>query len=137
MQAIIRQLCTALVYSSADFAAEIEKTRLENRRLNQQREDEAHSGQLDPRERETKIQAMRDAEMENAREQSEQLASPFQEVFSAIRQRFAEDATTLLESIQKNGYVRGKGAEKGRGLIELFDLLAIHDDGDLRSALVN
>ena len=42
-----------------------------------------------------------------------------------------------MESIQKNGYVRGKVAEKGRGLIELFDLLAIHDDGELRSALVN
>ncbi len=142
---------TALVYGAADIAAdsaaaslirersaaEIERTRLENRRLNQQLQDEARSRQLDQREREIKIQAMRDAEMENARKQLEQLASPFQEVFSAIRQRFAEDANALLESIQKNGYVRGKVAERGRGLIELFDLLAIHDDGELRNALVS
>ncbi len=142
---------TAMVYGSSDFAAddakaqllrertraEMERTRVENRRLNMRLEAEEARRRLDAREREIKIQAMRDAEMEHARTQLAQLASPFQEVFQSLRERFAADAQALLESIQKNGYVRGKVAEKGRGLIEFFDLMAIHDDDELRSALVS
>lgn len=41
-----------------------------------------------------------------------------------------------LKSIQKNGYVRGKVAEKGRGLLELSQLMAVHDDYELRDRLV-
>jgi hypothetical protein len=41
----------------------------------------------------------------------------------------------MLESIKKNGTVRGKVAERGRGLIELFDLLAVQNDYELRSHL--
>ncbi len=142
---------TALVYGQADIAEdqaqatlirertrqEIERTAIENRRLNERLRQEAWNGQMDQREREIKIQAMRDAEMEHARKQLEEITSPFAEVFSAIRSRFAADAISLKESIERNGYVRGKVAEKGRGLIELFNLLAIHDDDELRNALTS
>ena len=41
----------------------------------------------------------------------------------------------MLESIKKYGTVRGKVAERGRGLIELFDLLAVQDYYELRGRL--
>ena len=75
-------------------------------------------------------------EAAHARKQLTELASPFEEVFNTMRQQFAEDAADMLESVKKNGFVRGKVKERGRGLIEMYDLMAIHDDGDLRRKLV-
>jgi hypothetical protein len=78
---------------------------------------------------------MRQAEAEHARNQLQQIAAPFQEVFQALRSQIARDAKEMLDSIKKNGSVRGKVAERGRGLIELFDLMAVQNDHELRSRL--
>lgn len=142
---------TALVYGEADLAEdqlEAEEIRRRSKvkaeaddltvRIKQEKLQQlTRKGQLDRQERELKIEAMREAELENARQQLTNMVSPFMEVFNAMRERFAEDAKAIRDSIQKNGYVRGKVAEKGRGLIELFNLMAIHDDEQLRGALID
>lgn len=87
------------------------------------------------REREIKIEAMFQAEAEHAREQLQAIVSPFQEVFTAMRSQMAEDAKDILESIKKNGFVRGKVAERGRGLVDLFNLMCTHDDKELSEKL--
>ena len=51
-------------------------------------------------------------------------------------QKSANDAAEMLDSVRKNGFVRGKVAERGKGLLELFDLLAVQDDRELRARLV-
>jgi len=83
-----------------------------------------------------KLEAMRKAADEQARKRLQQMKDPFDEVFNALRGRVAEDCKKLLESVQKNGYVRGKVAEKGSGLLELYKLMAAHDDQELRDLLV-
>lgn len=91
---------------------------------------------MEEEEKAIQIAAMRQAEAEHARQRLQQMTSPFDEVFTTLRSRLAESAREMLESIQKNGFVRGKVAEKGRGLLELYQLMAAHDDYELRDQLV-
>jgi hypothetical protein len=109
-----------------------EKIRAEQEAVRHQTE----LNRLEEEEREVKITAMWKAEMEHAKSQLNEIASPFTEVFTALRNQFAEDAAKMLESIQKNGFVKGKVAEKGRGLIDLFELLAVQDDFELKNRLM-
>jgi hypothetical protein len=97
---------------------------------------EAWNIQAAQREREIKLEAMLQVEAEHAREQLTAVTSPFAEIFKALRSQMAEDAASILESVKKNGFVRGKVAERGRGMLELFDLMCTHDDMELRSKLV-
>jgi len=91
--------------------------------------------EMEKTEKELKIEAMMQAEAEHARQQLREIASPFQEVFSELRNRFAQDAEEMLAAIKKNGFVRGKTAERASGLVEMFDLLAVQDDFELRERL--
>jgi len=104
--------------------------------LQEQYNHQRRMNQLAQIEKENAIEAMRQAEAEHARQQLLQIASPFEEVFASLRRQLAEDAEEMLVSIRKNGFVRGKVAEKGRGLLEFFDLLAVHQDDELRNRLV-
>jgi hypothetical protein len=105
--------------------------------LAQEKFDHVHRmNRLEQQEKELKIEAMMQAEMEHAKAQLETIKSPFEEVFVNLRNQIAADCASMLDSIQKNKFVRGKIAEKARGLVELHDLLAIHDDAALREKLV-
>jgi hypothetical protein len=87
-------------------------------------------------EKRIQIDAMHQAEAEHARQRLQEMASPFEAVFTALRKRIAADARAMLESIRKNTYVRGKVAEKGQALLEFYKLMAVHDDYELRNLLV-
>lgn len=140
---------TALVYSQEDVAldearaAEIRDGIRLNRELSQIEVNAAHERarseawqiQASQTEREIKIEAMMQAEMEHARTKLNAIASPFEEIFTTMRNEMAEAAESVLEHVQKNGFVRGKVAEKGRGLIDLYDLMCTHDDRELRNRL--
>lgn len=147
---------TALVYGQEDIAADMARAegiihqiqveheaqreshqveRLQSDILQEQYQHQRQMNLLEENEREIRIEAMRQAEAEHARNQLQQIASPFQEVFQALRSQIAKDAKEMLDSIKKNGSVRGKVAERGRGLIELFDLMAVQNDYELRSRL--
>lgn len=120
---------TALVYGEQDVAAdhaEAEKIKLD-----------VKMQKIEQQEREMALDAMFTAEAEHAREQLSEIASPFAEVFKALRSQIAKDATEILASIEKNGFVRGKVAERGAGLLDLFDLLAVQNDKELRKQLVD
>lgn len=140
---------TALVYGDQDAA--LDQVRAEEIRAqaavkreqlslkqSAKAEKERHASmmhQLAETERRAKIDTMLEAEARHAREQLRTLASPFEEVFSSLRKQISEDAAEMLTSVRKNGFVRGKVAEKGRGLIEMFNLLAVHNDHELRGRL--
>lgn len=140
---------TAMVYGKADVArdeadaAAIREqidlnrklTQIEVSRAAEAARAEAWNIQAAQTERELKIEAMMQAELEHARAKLKTITSPFEEVFTALRNEFAEQAEAILANIKKNGFVRGKVAEKGRGLIEMFDLMCTHDDRELRYRL--
>jgi len=83
-----------------------------------------------------KLQAMHEAELAHAREQLAHAISPFQEMMEQFRARIFQDVAEIAASIRKNGHVRGKVAERARGLIESYRLLnAITGDVELEDAL--
>lgn len=148
---------TALVYAEADLAAdrlaadrrrrqnEIEREAaaaqkreayLQTHLLERQVQHENEMARLAEQEQRLKIEAMIQSEAEHARMQLEQMVSPFEELFVGMRRRMADDAVDLLSSIRRNGYVRGKIAEKGRKLLEIYQLMATHDDRELLDRLI-
>jgi len=83
-----------------------------------------------------KLDAMKQAELEHARQQLSEMTSPFAEVIEQFRARIHQDVTQIAASIHKNGHVRGKVAERARSLLDLYRLLgAATDDAQLESAL--
>lgn len=141
----------ALVYSPSDLEAdrliaeaarekadaERQAAYLQTTILQEQVDHQNRMQRLEQEEKELKIEAIIRAEAAHARDQLTEIASPFAEVFTSLRRQIASDAAEMLDSIQKNNFVRGKVAEKGRGLLELFDLLAAHDDRELRTRLLD
>lgn len=137
---------TALVYGEADVASdeaaaaniraqvsfEREKADLENQLLTEQVRKQAWDNQVEQTERETQIEAMRQAEYDHHRQQLQETVSPFVEVYRAAMSQFIDHAKDMLESIQKNKHVRGKVAERGRGLLDLYNLMVIPGMGDDR-----
>jgi hypothetical protein len=115
--------------------AQAEKQYLENQTEFEKVRHQGVMNQSEEMEKQIAIDAMREAELEHAKAQLKEIASPFAEVFSSLRRQMAEDAAEILASIQKNGFVRGKVAERGRGLVDLFNLLAVQDDFELRNQL--
>jgi hypothetical protein len=119
----------------AQMAAQKQEAYLQNSILQEQAHHQAILNQIEERAKESKIEAMMQAEAEHARQRLTEMTSPFEEVFSSLRNQLAQDAKEILESVKKNGFVRGKVAERGRGLLEMFDLLAVQNDFELRNKL--
>lgn len=119
----------------AQLNAQKQEAYLQNSILQEQAHHQAVLNQMDERAKEAKIEAMIAAEAEHARHRLTEMTSPFEEVFLSLRNQLAQDAKEILESVKKNGFVRGKVAERGRGLLEMFDLLAVQNDYELRNKL--
>lgn len=132
----------AMVMGAADIAAdqsraelireqlrvEKEHTHLENIQLQEQIRHEQTLHDLAETERRAKRELVLQAEMEHIRQQLAEQGSPFDRIVREARERAADSAAEILQSIKKNGFVRGKVAEKGTGLREYFQLMATHDD---------
>lgn len=58
-------------------------------------------------------------------------ASPVLELQKALRSRFALMASTMLDSVDKNGLVRGKVAKQIAGLKDFYSRMSVTDDKDL------
>ena len=148
---------TALIYGEQDIAAdqaraaairdqidlqrqvsraEALKADLENQALAESVRAEAWAIQERQRafemERETKLTAMRQAEYEHHRKQLAETISPFAEVYQAAVGQFIDHAKDILESVRKNNHVKGKVAERGRGLVDLYQLMVLPGMGDDR-----
>jgi hypothetical protein len=84
---------------------------------------------------EQQIAAMKAAEMAHARDQLNQIASPFAEVMNQMRSRIFEDVTSLKSTLDKHGFLPGRAAERAKGIRELYHLLACERDEDLEAGL--
>jgi hypothetical protein len=141
-----------MVYGEADAAAdharaevirqqlqvEREHSNLENAILQEQVRHDRYIHNLAEDERRARREEILKAEAEHIRRQLAEHGSPFDKIVRDARARAADSAAEILQSVKKNGFVRGKVAEKGAGLREYFQLMAVHDDKyllDLLSAL--
>lgn len=91
--------------------------------------------QLEETEKDVAINAMIKAEAEHIRTQFAETVSPIEEVFKQVRSQMAETCLAAADSVKKNGYVRGKVAEKLRGLVDFYNLISIEDDPKLLKKL--
>lgn len=131
---------TAILANDSDVQAELlaeDEARANREAIRATEREAARNELIRDQEAQAKLAAMQQAELERAREQIAAMGSPFDEVVNISRRRMAESATTMLESIQKNGFVRGKIASQAAGLIEFFDLMSVVGDDNLRNKLVS
>lgn len=83
-----------------------------------------------------KMEAMRTAELEHAREQIANTISPFTEVMEQFRAQIFQDVQEISRSIGKHGHVKGRVAQRARGLLETYRLLgAATGDDELATGL--
>jgi hypothetical protein len=104
--------------------------------LREQYNHEQRIMRIEEQERQLQIDVMMHAEADHIREQFAQEVSPIEQIFTDVRQQMAEAAIEIQQSIEKNGFVRGKVAQRAAGLVEFFDLIKIQDDYKLRAALL-
>ena len=85
-----------------------------------------------------KLAAMRQAELEHARAQLANTVSPLTEVVEQFRAQIYQDVQAIAASVQRNGHLRGKVAERAKGLLDTYRLLgaAVGDD-ELETALLD
>jgi hypothetical protein len=129
---------TALVSDEADLEAELlaaDRTSAARERIRADAQRDAKAEAVADQETRIRIAAMRQAEIEHARQRLQEMGSPLDEVVNALRGRILRSAQAMLESVQKSGFVRGKIAEQGAGLLEFFDLMSVGNDETLRNRL--
>ena len=119
---------TAIVADASDLEAEaLETARLRARREKAERvAAEASMGKrLAEQEALARIAAMRKAEEEKARRDIEAMGSPLTQVLEDFLAKLAVDAEEILASVNKNGFLKGKVAERAAGLLEWFDIMSV------------
>lgn len=93
--------------------------------------------QIEADEREQIARAAITAELERARQEMAETSSYVDAIFQSIREKLANGAREMLESVQTNGFLKGKIAERGTGLLDLYNTLGgcITNDRELESTL--
>jgi len=83
-----------------------------------------------------KLDAIRRAEYDRAREQLAETVSPLSEILYQFRDRIYRDIVDISASLKKNGTLVGQVGSKARGLRDLYHLLAdCTNDTELEAAL--
>jgi hypothetical protein len=82
-----------------------------------------------------KTEALREAQLEMARESLAEMGSPFQQVIDGLRSQILQTTEELLANVRKHGRVLGKTNEKATNMIAMFRLLNAAGDNELEGKL--
>jgi hypothetical protein len=121
--------------AAADRRVAQEEERVQMRLMHEDEQAERDRIRQDVEEREIKLRAMHDAEMEHAREQLRRMGSPLQEFFDQMRAQIYDAVTSISAGIAKHGYLHGSTAKQADGLLETYQLLGAGMDHELEAAL--
>jgi hypothetical protein len=136
-QARMEEARTRIELERVAQATAWEEERIRTRQMRMEMEEEETLSRMRLRAEQEKLAAMRQAELEHARQQIERMGSPFSDVVGQFRAQIYEAVGEIAASIRKNGHLRGRVAERARGLLDLYHLLgAAAGDADLEEALV-
>lgn len=106
--------------------------------------DESHRRQLQAElnlaemeaEHTARVNAMRDAEIQRAREMIQDVKSPWQDIIDQFRAEVNEKVVKLAQSLQRNGCLRGRSLGLARDLHQLYQVMAsATDDRELEEKL--
>jgi hypothetical protein len=68
------------------------------------------------------LAAIKLAELQNAREAVLAMKSPFQEVLDHVGSQIIENCKSIVNTINQHGYLPGRGNERARGIVEMYEL---------------
>jgi hypothetical protein len=68
------------------------------------------------------LAAIKLAELQNAREAVLQMKSPFQEVLDHVGNEIVANCKAIVATINQHGYLPGRGNERARGIVEMYEL---------------
>lgn len=74
---------------------------------------------------------MRETLRDLLKEQVQSIADPFAEVIAELRERVAEDAEAVLETLSERDYLPGPSATRLRGIVEKVNMLSMGRDNAL------
>jgi len=111
--------------------AEVDEAYAQERLLTEELRHKQEMNSLAEQEKNAQIEAMIQAEASHIREQFAETVAPIEEVFSQVRKEMAEICFDAIESIKKNGHVRGRTADKLHGLVEFYNMTSIQEDPKL------
>jgi len=129
---------TSIIGDVADFEADnlrAEKLKTQivkekSRQAKAESEANAKLGDL-----EAKREAIRQAEKEHRLKQLAAMKSPLDDLANAMRQRVGEAVAGMLESIKKNGSLRGKVAEQVLNLQTIYKAMSVTSDPEIEKAM--
>lgn len=84
---------------------------------------------------EEKIRAMREAEVQHARERLSKMRSPIDEALDQVEQQIYKQVQQLLASFKKYGYLPGRTPEKARKLKELWETMSVRSKPELEEKI--
>lgn len=117
-----------IAIEKAKLNAKLDEEYAQAKLLQEQERHETEMNFLAEQEKQAAIHAMIKAEADHIRQQFADQIAPIEQVFTQLRKEMAEICLDAAESVKKNGYVRGKTAEKLRGLVEFYQLSSIQED---------
>ena len=79
--------------------------------------------------------AMKQAELEHAKQQFAEMASPLKGLMDELMGQIGSDVKMLQEMIEEKGYLPGQASERAKGLRVLYNLSAVQSVPELESAL--
>ncbi len=130
---------TAIMVSQADISAELERSETAAAHAA-----DAQANQVESHERERvarseaqlKMAAIRQAELEHAREQIASVASPFDELFTNLRAWAFNEAREMAASIHRNGFFNPQVAKRMTAFMEMFQMKDATDDQEISQLLI-
>lgn len=142
IQAEIRvEYRTAILEDSADIQARLaayeqEKIEIERARASQHAEwEKQHTVTEGERLKRQRMIEMHRMELEKAREQLQNMRSPWDEVVGAFHQQIHDEVLAILGIIKDRGFIPHQTVKRIKGLREMYDILAVQQDNQIEEAL--
>lgn len=120
---------------AAEAHLEQQQIQAEQRELWEQQQEQRKLREMRLEAEEKQLRTMHEVEMEHARKRLAETVSPWDELFQQLRAQMYNDTVGVLTSIQKNGYLTGRVAQKARNMVKTFRMLNAHDDVELERRL--
>jgi hypothetical protein len=86
-------------------------------------------------EKKAKSEAIRQAQLELARQAVLEMSNPLDEMLNGLRERMYQSTKTILANVQKHNRVVGKQVEAIQNMISLFRMLNSAGDAELESKI--
>lgn len=129
---------TAVVADMADIEADqLAAERIQTAKAKEHAKQQKHLNDAHYKHQEAmaKLEAVKEAEREHRLKRLSEMRLPLDELANDLRAQVKDVAESMLESVKKNGSVRGKVAEQVQNLKAIYEAMSITKDTNLEESL--